>query len=125
MSDPGDQASNARTAGAVEDEPIITPAPRTTESRSVGRRRREGFFEGNWDAHFASSVRAAAAAAFAEAAYQPPQHAYVTLARELTNRGVHPDPPAVFDAAMLISRGLPPPVLRQQQLGRHRRHDPA
>lgn len=98
--------------------PSLAPGP-------VGRHRRDNVFEVGEDARFAALVDAAAAAAFHEAACQPPQQAYLALARELTSRGIDPDPTAIFDAAMLISRGHPPALLRQEQRGRHQLQGPA
>lgn len=125
MNDSAERASDTRATEPVECEAPPAGPPPLLDPRPVGRHRRDNVFEDEEDARFVASVHAAAAAAFHEAACQPPQQAYVALAHELTSRGIHPDPTAIFDAAMLISRGRPPALLRQERRGRHQVHDPA
>lgn len=67
---------------------------------------------GEADPRFVHLVREAAAFAYSTAAGQPTHEVYVVLAAELKERGIYPDPPAVLEAAMLISRGKKPAVLR-------------
>lgn len=71
------------------------------------------------DARFVDAVRAAASATYERASGQPPHQVYVLLAQELRARGVRPDPSAVYDGAVVISRGATPAVLRTR--GRRRR----
>jgi hypothetical protein len=73
---------------------------------------RPGDEAGEQDRDFHRAVRAATAVAYARAAWQPPEYAYVILATQLRNRGIHPDPDAVYAGAELISKGIPPPVIR-------------
>lgn len=77
----------------------------------AGRHRRVDLDEPD-DDDYVRSVRDAAAIAYTQMAWQPPEKAFSVLARELAGRGIEPDPSAVFDAAVLISRGRRPAVLR-------------
>lgn len=61
---------------------------------------------------FVRFVRDAASVAYATGVGQPTHEIYVVLAAELRKRGIYPDPEAVLEAAMLISRGRKPAVLR-------------
>ena len=61
---------------------------------------------------FVELVRQAASITYSTAVGQPTHEVYVVLASELKKRGIHPDPEAVLQAAMLISRGKKPAVLR-------------
>lgn len=74
------------------------------------------------DPRFLDAVRAAASAAYERTAGQPPHHVYGVLAQELRARGVRPDPSAVYEGAVVISRGCTPAVLRSR--GRRRRDVP-
>lgn len=85
----------------------------------MGEQRPERTFIDEEDAHFVEAVRAATSVTFERAAGQPPDRVYVMLAYELQTRGIEPHPTAVFDAALLISRGSRPAVLRAG--GRRRR----
>lgn len=82
------------------------PGPST-----AGRRRRVEDYTAQAEAAFVRSVRAATMVAFEETAWQPPEQVFVTLTRELAARDIDPEPSAVFDAAVLISRGRRPAVL--------------
>jgi hypothetical protein len=73
---------------------------------------REDEFQRESENQFVQSVRAATAVAFEQAAWQPPENAYAILAAELRERGIDPEPDAVYTAATLISRGVEPAVLR-------------
>jgi hypothetical protein len=64
------------------------------------------------DPRFEQLVRDAASVAYSFAVGQPTHEVYVLLAAELRLRGIYPDPEAVLEAAMLISRGKKPAVLR-------------
>ncbi|HEX6486242.1 MAG TPA: hypothetical protein VF012_05995 [Nocardioidaceae bacterium] len=64
------------------------------------------------DPRFVDVVREAASVAYSTASGQPTHEVYVILAAELKQRGIYPDPSAVLQAAMLISRGKKPAVLR-------------
>jgi len=64
------------------------------------------------DPQFVHVVREAASVAYSTASGQPTHEVYVVLAAELKQRGIYPDPEAVLGAAMLISRGKKPAVLR-------------
>lgn len=64
------------------------------------------------DPRFVELVRQAASVAYATAVGQPTHEVYVVLASELKRRGIYPDPQAVLQAALLISRGKKPAVLR-------------
>lgn len=64
------------------------------------------------DPRFVEFVREAASVAYSTAVGQPTHEVYVLLASELKQRGIYPDPPSVLEAAMLISRGKKPAVLR-------------
>lgn len=125
MNDSVGTASNTRASKRVECGAPSAGQPSSPDQRTVGRHRRDGVFEDEEDFRFVVLVHAAAAAAFHEAAGQPPQQAYLALAHGLSTRGINPDPAAIFDAAMLISRGRPPALLRQEGRGRHQLHDPA
>lgn len=72
----------------------------------------EAHFQRESERQFRRSVREATAVAFEEAAWKEPENAYMILARELRERGIDPDPDAVYTAATLISRGIKPAVLR-------------
>lgn len=85
----------------------------------MGEQRPEQTFVDEGDAHFVGAVRAATSVTFEYAAGQPPDRVYVMLAHELQTRGIEPHPSAVFDGALLISRGSWPAVLRSG--GRRRR----
>ena len=76
-------------------------------------------FNRAWDVHFLRSVYAATSAAYERTAGGTPEMAYVALAVELRDRGIEPDREAIYTAAMLISRGEQPAILRQGN-GRHR-----
>ena len=71
-----------------------------------------GGMVGETDPRFVEFVREAASVAFSTSAGQPTHEVYVVLASELKQRGIYPDPEAVLQAAMLISRGKKPAVLR-------------
>jgi hypothetical protein len=73
---------------------------------------REDEFQRESENQFVQSVRAATAIAFDQAAWQPPENVYAILASELRERGIDPEPDAVYTAATLISRGIKPAVLR-------------
>jgi hypothetical protein len=79
-------------------------------------------FNREWERHYLRSVHAATAAAFESSAGDAPERVYVTLALELRERGIEVDRDAVYSAAMLISRGQQPAILKQGS-GRHRRND--
>jgi hypothetical protein len=79
-------------------------------------------FNREWERHYLRSVHAATAAAFESRAGDTPERAYVTLALELRERGIEVDRDAVYAAAMLISRGEQPAILKRGT-GRHRRND--
>lgn len=66
------------------------------------------------DPGFVSAVRDAASVAYSTAAGQPTYEVYAVLAQQLKRRGVFPDPPAVLQAARLISQGKKPAVLSMQ-----------
>lgn len=83
---------------------------------------RDSEFRREWEYQYLQSVYAATAAAYERAAYQRADLAYLALATELRQRGVHPDPDAVFSGATLISRGEQPPILKPGK-GRRRRLD--
>lgn len=70
-------------------------------------------FQDTWDHHYVVSVRKATQRAYDRAARQAPEEVYGVLAEELRRRGVEPEPDAVYDGAMLISRGKKPAVLRR------------
>lgn len=74
------------------------------------------------DYQYLRSVHAAAAAAYERAAGRRVDEAYTALAGELQQRGIEPDPEAVYAGATLISRGEKPPILRPGG-GRRRRLD--
>lgn len=71
----------------------------------------EGFVSEE-DPRFVGLVREAASVAYSSALGQPTHEVFVVLAAELKRRGIRPDPEAVLQAAMLISRGKKPAVLR-------------
>jgi hypothetical protein len=68
-------------------------------------------FRDEWDQHYVTSVRNAAEKTFETAAGSPLQEVFLVLTEELRRRGVEPEPGAVFDGALLISRGRKPAVL--------------
>lgn len=68
-------------------------------------------FEREWDRHFVASVRRAVERTYELAVGLPPEVAYGILTEELRRRGIDPEPDAVFDGALLISRGERPAVL--------------
>ena len=68
-------------------------------------------FAQEWDRHFRISVRNAVQRTFDHAAFMPVEQVYLVLAEELSSRGVDPEPEAVFNGALLISRGRRPAVL--------------
>lgn len=70
-------------------------------------------FRDQWDRHFVGSVRDAAQRAFEVGSGRPAHEVYGVLSEELRRRGIEPEPDAVFEGAMLISRGHKPPVLRE------------
>ena len=74
------------------------------------------------DVHFRRSVYAATSAAYERAAGGTPEMAYVALAVELRERGIEPDREAIYGAALKISRGEQPAILRPG-IGRHKRRD--
>lgn len=98
----------ARHAGPVAGQP------------TAGKRRRSDDYAVQADAQFVRSVRVATMVAFEETAWHPPAEVFVFLARELAARGIDPEPAAVFDAAVLISRGRRPAVLSPDLEHRHR-----
>jgi hypothetical protein len=69
-------------------------------------------FQDEWDRNYLGSVRRATQRAYDLAAWQEPQVVYCVLAEELRRRGIDPDPDAVFEGAMLISRGRKPAALQ-------------
>jgi len=79
-------------------------------------------FDRAWDTHFLRSVYAAASAAYERTAGAAPETAYVALAVELRERGIEPDRDAIYAAALMISRGEQPAILRPSN-GRHKRRD--
>jgi hypothetical protein len=79
-------------------------------------------FNREWERHYVRSVYAATAATFDRRAGDAPERAYVTLAIELRDRGIEVDPDAVYTAAMLISRGKQPAILKHEP-GRRKRHE--
>jgi hypothetical protein len=70
-----------------------------------------GDFRDEWDRHYVASVRNAAQTTFDTAAGSPLQEVFLVLTDELRRRGIEPDPEAVFDGALLISRRIRPAVL--------------
>lgn len=97
---------------------MVFPASTRTPA---GREARHLFYDGpmghidfrrEWERHYVSSVRAAAQTAFDQAVGRPLPEVYSVLTEELRRRGVEPDPDAVFDGALLISRGRKPAVLK-------------
>jgi hypothetical protein len=62
-------------------------------------------FGAQWDRHYVGAVRAAAKHAFEGCAHRDVRDAFLVLAWELQRRGIEADPSAVYDAALLISRG--------------------
>jgi hypothetical protein len=79
-------------------------------------------FKREWDHQYLRSVYAATLAAYERTAGGTPETAYVTLAVELQERGIEPDREAIYEAALLISRGEQPPILRPGT-GRRKRRD--
>lgn len=71
----------------------------------------ESDFQDEWDRRYLQSVRRATQRTFDLAAWQSPQEVYGVLTEELRRRGIDPEPDAVFEGAMLISRGIRPAVL--------------
>lgn len=69
-------------------------------------------FRAEWERHYVASVRKAAQRTFDIAAWRPPHEVYAILTEELIRHGVEPEPEAVFEGAMLISKGRKPAVLR-------------
>jgi hypothetical protein len=69
-------------------------------------------FRDQWDRHYVASVRNAAQRAYEVASGRPAHEVYVVLSEELRQRGIDPEPDAVFEGAMLISKGRKPAVLR-------------
>ena len=80
----------------------MAPVHRMTESEFLAEGERQ----------YVASVRRAVEETFDAAAYRPVEETYGVLVRELRRRGVEPDPAAVYDGALLISRGRKPAVLR-------------
>lgn len=74
-----------------------------------------GDFRRIYNELFVESVRQAALRTYEETAYRPEREVYRTLAAELVRRGIDPDSEAVQQAAILISRGRKPAVLRRGQ----------
>lgn len=79
-------------------------------------------FKREWEHHYLRSVYAATSAAFERTAGGTPEAAYVALAVELRERGIEVDGDAVYQAAMLISRGQQPAILKPGR-GRRKRRD--
>ncbi len=73
---------------------------------------RDEEFERESERQFRLSVRAATQVAFDRAAWQSPEHVYALLATQLRQRGIHPEPDAIYTGASLISRGIQPAILR-------------
>lgn len=72
----------------------------------------EAAFGTQREREFVASVRRAAQRTFDQAAYLPADQMYSVLSAELRRRGIEPDPEAVYEGALLISRGKKPRVLR-------------
>jgi hypothetical protein len=70
-----------------------------------------GEYEQAWDAHYVRAVRAATEATFRACVNKEVPDVYLALAGELRRRGIEPEPEAVYDGAVLISRGRRPAVL--------------
>jgi hypothetical protein len=68
-------------------------------------------FESDWDAHYVNAVRGAVEHTFRTCSHKEPREAYLVLAWELQRRGIEPEPSAVYDGALLISRGKMPAIL--------------
>lgn len=79
-------------------------------------------FDQQWDHQYLRSVYAATSAAFERTAGGTPEMAYVALAVELRERGIEPERDVLFSAAMLISQGRQPAILRPGT-GRRKRTD--
>ena len=100
--------------GAARSDVVSGTADRTRRRHSA----RHG--AGGWereiinesDPQFVQFVKEAASVTYSSAVGQPTHEVYVLLASELRRRGIYPDPEAVLAAAMLISRGKMPAVLR-------------
>jgi hypothetical protein len=73
---------------------------------------RDQEFELESERQFRLSVRAATQVAFDRAAWQPPENVYAVLATQLRQRGIDPEPDAIYSGATLISRGVKPAILR-------------
>jgi hypothetical protein len=73
---------------------------------------RDQEFELESERQFRLSVRAATQVAFDQAAWQPPENVYALLATQLRQRGIDPEPDAIYTGATLISRGVKPAILR-------------
>lgn len=101
------------------DETSHTDHP-SSDATPAGKRRRVDAYAAQQEAQYVHSVQAATAVAFEETACRPPDQVYVALAWELASRGIDPEPSAVFDAAVLISRGRRPAVLSDRQDSDHR-----
>jgi len=72
-------------------------------------------FRAEWERHYVASVRKAVQRTYDIAAWLPPHEVYAILSDELRRHGVEPEPDAVFEGAMLISRGRKPAVLREPE----------
>jgi hypothetical protein len=72
-------------------------------------------FRDQWDHYYVDSVRKAAQHTFDVAARRPPHEVYLILSEELRQRGIDPDPEAVFEGARLISEGRKPAVLTESE----------
>lgn len=86
----------------------------------MGKYRAVRTFQDEWDHQFVLAVHTAASVTYERVAWQSLQEVYVVLAQELEKRGIDPDPEAVYEGALLISRGRTPSVLRAAS-GRRRR----
>ena len=80
--------------------------------RGMAQEARSGEITSESDPQFVQFVKEAASVTYSSAVGQPTHEVYVLLASELRRRGIYPDPEAVLSAAMLISRGKMPAVLR-------------
>jgi hypothetical protein len=69
-------------------------------------------FQARWEEHYERAVRAATQAAYSQKAGYPLDQVYMALADELRQRGIEPEPDAVFEGARLISAHRKPRVLR-------------
>lgn len=75
----------------------------------------EAAYRAHQDRQYVESVRRAAQRAFDTAAYLAAEDVYRVLTTQLRLRGIEPDPDAVYEGAMLISRGRKPAVLLDPQ----------